>query len=146
MTISGNTSIVPAEDTQYVCTAGLANPETTLAWTVQDDDGEDVPYIENEDDDNISTITLHASDDGDKIHITCVADNGVGQAIRTRVVHVESKTILYVKYFFLTLLLFRATIQPDPIMSSLCVSWPFCRVFVCFTSIIITCRCNIEYV
>ena len=101
MTISGNTSIVPAEDAQYVCTAGLANPEATLAWTVQDDDGEDVPYTviaTPEDNDNISTITLRASDDHDKIHITCMADNGAGQARQTRVVHIESKTILYVKY------------------------------------------------
>ena len=114
MTISGNTSIVPAEDTRYVCTAGLANPEATLAWTIQDVDGEDVPYTVTddtdntstislhatddvpytvtEDDVNISTITLHASDAADKIHITCVADNAVGQARHTRVVHVESKT------------------------------------------------------
>jgi hypothetical protein len=100
VTISGNTSILQAEDTQYVCTAGLANPEATLAWTVQDDDGEDVPYIVTEDDDNTSTITLLASDDDDKIHITCVAGNTVGQARHTRVVHIESKTILYVKYLF----------------------------------------------
>ena len=92
MTISGNTSIVPAEDTQYVCTAGLANPEATLAWTIQDDVGEDVPFTVTEDNDNISTITLHATDDDDKIHITCVAGNGVGQARQSRVVHVESKT------------------------------------------------------
>ena len=98
MTISGNTRIVPSEDAQYVCTAGLANPEATLAWTVQDDDGEDVPYTVTEDAENISTITLLASDDHDKIHITCMADNGAGQARQTRVVHIESKTILYVKY------------------------------------------------
>ena len=93
MTISGHTST----DTQYVCTAGLANPQAALAWTVQDDEGEDVPYTVTEDDENISTITLHATDGDDKIHITCVADNGVGQARATKVVHVESKT-MNVKY------------------------------------------------
>ena len=94
MTISGNASLIPAEDAQYVCSAGLANPEATLDWTVKDDDGEDIPYTviaTPENDDNISTITLLASDNQDKIHIKCVADNGAGQARQTRVVHVESK-------------------------------------------------------
>ena len=86
---------MPGVEEEYICTAGEANPEATLSWIVKDDGGEDVPYrvidTPEEDDAKVATITLQATKAHDKIHITCVADNGLGQANQTILVNIESK-------------------------------------------------------
>ena len=94
VTISGNTSMVPDAEEEYICTAGEANPEATLSWIVKDDGGVDVPYrvIDNpEDDAKVAAISLQATKAHDKIHITCMADNKLGQSNQTILVNIESK-------------------------------------------------------
>ena len=87
---------MPGHVTQYTCTVGESSPRAELSWTVKDEDGEDVPYtnIDTADDDKVATISLQANDTTDKIDITCIADNGLGQAINTIEVRIASKQII----------------------------------------------------